>query len=694
MIVIKINKEIKAFCLLFYLFCILCSVSVLAQDKQQEHINTLHAKLAKAKEDTNKVYLYLNLLYEYLYFKPADGLKFEKPGLELAEKIGWKKGVMLIKNQVGRLHWRMGNFQDALKNHFEALQLSMEEGDEKFSASLLGAIGQDYADGGQYPQALIYTSKALRKYEEMGDKGNMSYMHGILSWIYSSQGNYAESSKSNYAALRICEELNDKEGVAVATSNLASNYFNLGNYTEALNYTQKSIKLLQESGDKINLGVSYNQNGKIYTILGNFSEALKNYLIGLKIGVEINENSLRAASHEGIGQVYQKKMNYTEALKYYSLAVEEFKSVSNNQSLSSIYSNMGICYSYMKKYDEAGKYSDKALVLSKELNSTISFLDYYRGRELLDSVTGNWEGAYKNFKQYIIFHDSTFNKESINKIVASQMEYDAEKKEAFEKAEQEKKDIRQRNIRNSIAAGLTGAIVFLVVVYKQRNKIREGKKRSDELLLNILPEEVADELKAKGSAAAKHFDEVTVMFTDFKGFTQISEKLTASELVSEIDYCFKAFDNIITKRNIEKIKTIGDAYMCAGGLPVSNTTHAGDVVQAAIEILEFMQQHLKERKMQGKEIFEIRIGIHTGPVVAGIVGVKKFAYDIWGDTVNTASRMESSGEAGKINISGSTYNLVKGLQDGQSEKFKFIHRGKIQAKNKGEIDMYFVESKE
>jgi len=211
------------------------------------------------------------------------------------------------------------------------------------------------------------------------------------------------------------------------------------------------------------------------------------------------------------------------------------------------------------------------------------------------------------------------------------------------------------------------------------------KKKSDDLLLNILPEEVAEELKAKGSADAKQFNEVTVMFTDFKGFTQISEKLTPEELVAEIHTCFKAFDNIIEKHNIEKIKTIGDAYMCAGGLPVTNTTNAVDVVNAAIEIQQFMQQHLQQRQKENKPLFEIRIGIHTGPVVAGIVGVKKFAYDIWGDTVNVASRMESSGEAGKVNISGSTYELVK-------DKFKCEHRGKIQAKNKGEIDMYFIES--
>ena len=227
------------------------------------------------------------------------------------------------------------------------------------------------------------------------------------------------------------------------------------------------------------------------------------------------------------------------------------------------------------------------------------------------------------------------------------------------------------------------SLVFMMVWYfvDRRNYFRQ---RSESLLLNILPKEIAEELKNTGAVETKYFEEVTVMFTDFKNFTQITEKLAPAELVSEIDSIFRTYDRIISRHNIEKIKIIGDSYMCAGGLPVANKTHAFDVVSAAVEIQQYMLQHLEERKAEGKMVFEIRIGIHTGPVVAGVVGDKKFAYDIWGDTVNIASRMESSGEAGKINISGNTYNLVR-------DKFKCIYRGKINAKHKGEIDMYFVE---
>ena len=176
-----------------------------------------------------------------------------------------------------------------------------------------------------------------------------------------------------------------------------------------------------------------------------------------------------------------------------------------------------------------------------------------------------------------------------------------------------------------------------------------------------------------------------MLFTDFKGFTSYSEKMSPQDLVKDIDECFKGFDRITTKYGIEKIKTIGDSYMCAGGLPVEKKTNPEDTINAALEMRDFVLSGMQKKIAEGKPFFEIRIGVHTGPVVAGIVGIKKFAYDIWGDAVNIASRMESSGEAGKVNISGSTYEIVK-------DKFTCTHRGKIEAKNKGEIDMYFVES--
>ena len=223
-----------------------------------------------------------------------------------------------------------------------------------------------------------------------------------------------------------------------------------------------------------------------------------------------------------------------------------------------------------------------------------------------------------------------------------------------------------------------------IKVEERTHQLKEEKKKSDDLLLNILPEEVAEELKQKGSAEAQLMEEVTVLFTDFKGFTAMAELLSPKELVHDIHECFSEFDRIMSKYGIEKIKTIGDAYMAAGGIPTPNTTHAQDVVNAALEIAAFIETGKALKISKGLPYFEIRIGVHTGPVVAGIVGIKKFAYDIWGDTVNTASRMESSGEIGKVNISETTHALVQNA-------FTCEYRGEIEAKGKGKVKMYFVE---
>lgn len=215
-------------------------------------------------------------------------------------------------------------------------------------------------------------------------------------------------------------------------------------------------------------------------------------------------------------------------------------------------------------------------------------------------------------------------------------------------------------------------------VEERTKELSLEKKKSDDLLLNILPQEIADELKNNGKSEAQQYDHVSVLFTDFVGFTSHGENLSPKELVKELNYYFTKFDEIIEKNGLEKIKTIGDAYMAVCGIPNADQDHAIKTTKAAIEIMEFS----KEQKKQGHP-FEIRIGINSGSVVAGIIGVKKFAYDIWGDTVNTAARLEQNSEAGRINISENTYELIK-------DKFNCEYRGKINAKNKGDIDMYFV----
>ncbi len=222
-------------------------------------------------------------------------------------------------------------------------------------------------------------------------------------------------------------------------------------------------------------------------------------------------------------------------------------------------------------------------------------------------------------------------------------------------------------------------------IERQKNRIEKEQQESEKLLLNILPAQTAKELKQNGKATPQAYEQATVLFTDFKGFTEVAESMSPEDLIEELNRCFTAFDEIVEKHNMERIKTIGDAYMCVGGLPNANATNPEDAVKAGLEIQAFMETLKMQKIAEKKPYFECRMGIHTGKVIAGVVGKKKFAYDIWGDTVNLASRLETNGEVGKVNISAQTRELVKTKFDSES-------RGYIEVKGKGEVEMFFVKN--
>ncbi len=219
----------------------------------------------------------------------------------------------------------------------------------------------------------------------------------------------------------------------------------------------------------------------------------------------------------------------------------------------------------------------------------------------------------------------------------------------------------------------------------QKQEIESQRAKADTLLLNILPEGIAQELKEKGFTEVQYFESASVLFADVQGFSTLAKELSPQALIKELDMCFSAFDEIASLHNLERIKTIGDSYMCAGGVPKPNPTHAKDITLAAIEMQRWIAEQYALRQSEGRQYWRIRIGIHSGELVAGVIGKTKFAYDLWGDTVNTASRMETAGEVGKVNISASTYQIIK-------DEFICTPRGEIEAKNIGLIHAYFVEA--
>jgi adenylate cyclase len=569
--------------------------------------------------------------------------------------------------------------------------------DDTNKVNILNTLSRKLYNIGNYDSSFQYANSANILAEKIAFKRGLATSFKNIGNVYLAQGNYPKALNNYFASLKINEEIDNKIGIATLYNNIGSLYDQQSNYSEALKYHIAALKIRMEIGDKKGIADSYGNIGNAYCS-NNYPEALKSYFAALKIYKEIGDTLGIAGSYANIGSVYQLQGNFTEALKTNFACLNISEAIGDKQDIDLSLCGIGATYDSLKNFKEAEEYSLRSLKLAKEIDYLDLIKSSNQNLSAVYAATGRYEKALECYKAYIAARDSLQNEENLKKTIRMQVQYEFDKKQVQEKLEQVKKDVdtkselrRQKLMIIAVSFVLLlllviAAIIFrtLKVTRRQKQMIEAEKQRSDELLLNIFPAEIAKEIKQYGRSKAKTFGMVSVMFTDFKDFTAASEKISPELLVEEIDYCFCAFDRIIQKFNIEKIKTVGDAYMCVSGMPVLTFTHSIDIVNAALEIRDFILQRRIEKESKGETSFELRIGIHTGPVVAGVVGLKKFVYDIWGDTVNIAHRMESSGEPGKVNISEMTYNLIK-------DKFACTYRGKISAKHKGEIGMYFVE---
>ncbi len=533
-------------------------------------------------------------------------------------------------------------------------------------------------------------------------------------------------------SLQLFTSIDNQTGIANAHGNLGIVYYNKGNYPMAIDYYLKSIALKEQNKDSIGVAITMNSLGNLNKETGDLDKALIFLNQALTIAESINYKIVVGSALSNIGEVYALKKEYLKAIDYFEKSIE-IKNTTNHQVgiALSLYHIANVLFE-MKRLDDAFAYCIESEILRKKISmrdklenlyllkakiklaqedykSTIDFaqqaLTLSRQNGILSremEAAHLMMSAHMKLKrheqalEYLLLYndikDSVNQKDAQKKVLEKGFEFEYNQKhyadsmafatkEIIKNIEIEKQQANINRQRIALGSAIGGFFLILMLAFS----IHRGKKRSDELLLNILPKEVANELKKKGYTDAQEFEQATVLFTDFVGFTELSSKLNASELVEEINVCFKAFDHIITTHKLEKIKTIGDAYMAAGGLHTPNVSEPSDVILAGIEMQAFIIQRKKENEAKGLPAFSMRVGIHSGPVVAGIVGIKKFQYDIWGDTVNTASRIESAGEKDKVNISEQTYNLVK-----ERANFNFTPRGKIETKGKGLIEMYFV----
>jgi|SRR5688572_9092738 len=667
---LRLNLSIALFLLPF-----LFSQNLYAQHNTS--IDSLRHVLHSTAVDTNRVNVLQSIVKQFMQQDEMDSaLKYCNESIQLSKNLDFKKGLTAAYYDKGKILIEQRNFPEALNIYQEELEIHEQAGDKKNQANVYNLIANAFHLQGDYLNALKNQYTALKIREEIGDEEGISWSYNNIGTIYRIQEDYPAALKNYYSALRLLEKFGNLKNIAYAHSNIGSVYSFQNKHTDALNSFLLALKLRQQVGGKKEIVESYINIGDAFCDLYEKDSLTK------EVRVEFAEKDIRTIPRaEWLNTAMEMQsnaqtMNEEHGNKYYSIF---------------ILSGIGRINYLKKNHKESIRLYTRAYGIAEEMSAV------ELQKEIAKYLADNYDSLndFKNemhwYVKYTEHKDSLFNALKSDDLTRTRMKYEFDKKEAETMAVQEKKDAvakveldRQKKMRNIFLGGFALVLLFAGVFFYQRNNIRKEKVRSDDLLLNILPSEIADELKQTGVSRTKSFDEVTVVFTDFVDFTIVSEKIGPEALVEEIHTCFSAFDNIIQKHKVEKIKTIGDAYLCVGGLPVTSPGHAVNAVNASIEIMEYMQQRKKIKESKNEIPFELRIGIHSGPVVAGIVGLKKYAYDIWGDTVNIAARMEQNSLPGKINISNRTYDLVK-------DEFKCTYRGKIEAKNKGEIDMYFLE---
>lgn len=602
--------------------------------------------------------------------------------------------MVSILNTLSSSFIGLGEASESLIYAAKANELATELDFTKGKAYALKWLGIGYFYQSNFDEADNYLNASLENFEVLNDSTGVANILNNLGTVHFSQGRDAPALEYYLRSLRIAEKLKNPMRIASALVNVAGVYAeDIKDYDKTMSYYNQAIPYLKNLN---NPGISKNVLlgiGTLYLKKGDYENALKKF----EEALPITENTyFHAENLTFIGQTHFKLNNTAKAIAYldkaHSIAIE------NDQKFELAKALIAKGNLYQKADPQkAINFYEEAELMATNMELTYELKDVYEGFFKSYVNKGNFKKGYEYQLKYVSQKDSLFNLETDDKIRGLQFDFDLDKKqdeiELLEK-KAEITDLQQKRQKSALVTMiLTSAIVLLLAIglyrryqfiRKTNEVINEEKDRAEELLLNILPYETAKELQVNGKVKAKRSESVTVMFTDFIGFTEYSENLTPEALVKSVDFFFSKFDVIMEKYGLEKIKTIGDAYMCAGGLPFPLEDHAIKVVNAAFEILEVME----EAKLVDDDIshFDIRIGINTGPIVAGVVGIKKFAYDIWGDTVNIASRMESASKSGRINISSNTHELVK-------DHFICKYRGEFEVKNRGILKMYFVNGK-
>ncbi len=693
--------------------------------------DSLERLLARAGSDTQRVLLLVDYAWETNESRPDEAEKALWRAIALARQSGYLRGEAKAWNGLGVLEEIRQNKNAALQYYLRALRLRQQLGDRAEIASSLNNLGVLYENFGQPDSALAFHKQSLSILEELRDTLRIARARFNIAAVLQESGDYTEARSQLYEARAILERVEDLDGMAKVYTQLGHIYLELDRYREALRWYRQALDLRQRLGDSQGIAMAlsdyanaldeYQARGvdaptDVFAILeqppasrrtaaaAQADTVLHYYRRALDIWNELNHAAGKAQVYTNMADVYKRLGQYGEGLNLLQQAEIIAQQLEDPSLLMEIYNVRSDIYDRMGQYRKSLECIQKYYRIALETKNQKFVQSALKDFSEVYSAMGDYAKAYAYRVKYDEFRYARLREKERSDFARKEVLYEAERRERLLKEQETTLKLQAAELARSrleLYASLAGvfALLVLAALLYSRNRLRartnrelaaknalieRERQRADDLLTNILPAATAAELKQRQFVKPVRYESVTVMFTDFKGFTLIAETLPSEVLIAELDECFSLFDEIVRSFGLEKIKTIGDAYMCAGGLPIPNGTHPIDVVRAAIEMQCRLQALMARKKEQDKPIFEMRIGIHTGPVIAGVVGRHKFAYDIWGDTVNTAARLEQCSEPGKINISETTYQAVK-------DYFPCTYRGRLSAKNKGEVDMYFVD---
>jgi len=637
-------------------------------------------------------------------------LEFGIQALALSEKYNYPNRTAGALNVIGIIYRNLGLYDKALEHYTRAVEISRNLGDQHMTARLTGNIGMVYNRLGSHQKALEYYTQALVMYHEFGDKSAIASITVNIGVVYDYLGDYDKALEFYATALGIYTELGEQSGIASITGNIGIIHKMTGTYDKALEYFTQALDLHELLGEK-SAAARVKQNlGLLYAELGSLERALEYYNQALETQEALGAKSETAQILGNIGIVYLQPGSYHTALEYFARSLALHEEIGDRTEAAQVMGNIGNAYISLGDYDKALEYYGLALSIHRELGeeagialvtgnigsalATVAYAGYnatVAEELLLEALTMNESLGIKWYQ-----HQNHLNLATVYELQGDTAKalYHYKQYHAIEKevqSEEHKKQAQRGAFERQIGA------------------MQREQEVTERILHSILPKDIAHRIRRGDKKIIDKYDSVSVLFADIVGFTKLSHAITPEQLVEGLDVMFNTFDRLADKHGCEKIKTIGDCYMVVAGLPERCEDHVLRLTAMALDM-----QHAIENFpdiLAGGSI-RIRIGMHTGSVVAGIIGKNKFSYDLWGDAVNTASRMESHGEPGKIHVTEEFLKkllMVKGewLMDEVDDvapltinhlpftinhlPFTIIPRGELDIKGKGLMNTYFLE---